>query len=123
MTAVYPDPPFTPTGVPEHAREAWWAATQLVDWLVDWRDGDLLTCYPLQLTTGHDLMCTAAYDAEGICHEIEGCVLVDEPPTPPCTCRPARRIFHGWSYSVVRRTSSRVRINRRCWHHGDGFRW
>lgn len=127
MTAVYPDLPFTPVGVPPHARGAWWTATQLVDWLVDWSDGDTLRTYPPELTTGHAALCTARYDSEGICHEHAECALVDpEPPVPPCTCRPARRrLDHGgpWGLVVFRSSSSRYRINPLCWHHGDGSRW
>lgn len=41
-----------------------------------------------------------------------------QPAPQPCSCRPAPHTFHFWSYSVVRRTSSRVQIDPSCPHHG-----
>lgn len=123
MTVDYPPLPFTPRDVPVALYPVWWAATQLEDWLIDWHDGDLLTCYPPQLTTGHDVLCTARYDAEGDCHELAACVLLDdeEIPAARCTCRylyfdhPAPGVPNApWGHWAIL-------INPYCWHHGD--RW
>jgi hypothetical protein len=43
---------------------------------------------------------------------------VIKPATRPCSCRPSVQINHWWHGTIVRRTSSRVRINPTCTHHG-----
>jgi hypothetical protein len=90
----YPPPPQSFADIPNGLEVAWdraWSHIGVVDWIMagEWPQ--------LELETGHDRLCTARYDAEADCVELEGCVLLDveEIPAPRCTPR--------------------------CWHHGR--RW
>lgn len=130
MTALLP---VDAREVPDHAYAVWQIVgmhlAELEAWLEVHHRVDGI--WPqLELTPGHDVLCTARYDAEGICHEQEGCALVDELPTPPCTCWYVRAsdVRHG---HASRRSLAAdcycgafvFWINVNCWHHGDGFRW